>query len=319
MQNEQIISEAISRIEQRRQSARLEQERRMLEIRDKIPETAEIQKQLRHVCMAVFQAASEDDRQARIAAIRKKTEEAETMLRQILTANGYPADYLDVHYTCSLCNDSGFTGGKRCTCLEREIGAVAAERLNSNSQLALCSFESFSLEYYRDLPHEQFATMENIFRKCRQYAEDFSPLTAPSLLMMGATGLGKTHLSLAIANVLLHRGHSVIYDSVGSLMHILEQEHFGRSQQNGDTLDTILHCDLLILDDFGTEFDTAFTRSAIYTILNGRMNAGLPVIISTNLSPEEIISVYGERIASRLFSASVMRFQGRDIRLRRKA
>ena len=319
MLKEEILAAALRRIEERRRAARAEQERRTAEILEKIPEAAKLDRQLRKVCMSVFQAGSAENRQERLAAIRKQTDEAAVMLRQMLTACGYPADYLDIHYSCTKCNDSGYTDGRRCTCLEREIGLAAAEQLNRQSQLALSSFDAFSLDYYRDLPHEEAAQMEKIYRFCRQYAEHFSPQRAGSLLMIGATGLGKTHLSLAIASEVIARGFTVVYDAAGSLLHILEQEHFGRAEAGADTLSALLECDLLILDDFGTEFDTSFSRSVIYTILNGRINAGLPFIVNTNLSHEEMLERYGERIVSRLFAATVMRFCGRDIRLKKKA
>ena len=160
--------------------------------------------------------------------------------------------------------------------------------------------------------------MEQNLAVCKAYADSFSPERSGSLLMSGNTGLGKTHLSLAIANALLQRGVHVIYDSIGSLLHILEQEHFGRGDSDSDTLSTVLDCDLLILDDFGTEFRTSFSRSMIYTILNSRMNAGKPMIVNTNLTLGEIREEYGDRVVSRLISASQMlAFYGRDIRIQK--
>ena len=315
-----IFDAAIAVVQQRRLAAQREQEQRQEQVHREIPETAELDATLRNTCFSLLRAASangtEEDRKKRLAAVTKYSEEADAMLRQILTAHGLPADYLDVHYQCSACNDTGFCGGLPCDCLKYEIGKIGAERLNRSSQLSLCSFDHFSLAYYKSLPPEQYQTMERIYQECRSYAEQFSPDSAGSILMIGSTGLGKTHLSLSIADVLLKKGFSVVYDSVGSLLHQLEKEHFGRVEQD-DTLQLLLDCDLLILDDFGTEFDTNFTRATIYTILNGRLSADKPMIINTNLARQALTEQYGARILSRLFSCRIMQFYGKDIRFQK--
>lgn len=320
MRQEQIYEQALERIRARRRAAQQQQELRTEQIRTEIPETAELDKQLRSFCLSMARVLTTDrgDHTARLQALERHTREADAMLRQILQAHGYPADYLDVHYTCTQCSDTGFAGGRPCTCLEQEIGKIRAEQLNTRSRLAVSSFAEFSLSYYSTLPPEQYRAMEQNLRQCVEYAEQFSPDTAGNLLMFGGTGLGKTHLSLAVANVLLQKGYSIIYDSVTALMHILEQEHFGRGRADEDTLTALLECDLLILDDFGAEFDTSFTRSMIYTILNSRMNARKPLIVNTNLSNTEMQEKYGDRILSRLLSgARMLPFYGRDIRLQK--
>lgn len=322
MYQRDIYAQAIANIDKRRQQARLLQEQHTDEIRAKFPETVEIEGQLRSTCFSVMQASRDTDdltRQKRIADIQKKTETAEKMLQEILVANGYPADYLAVKYTCPECSDSGFVGGVPCSCLKREIAKVGAEKMNAKTMLSLCSFESFSLDYYRDLPEEQFAAMQRIFAQCQEYAANFSP-DAPSIFMSGQTGLGKTHLSLAIANVVLENGWCVIYDSASALLRQIENEKFARTPdaQASDTMGLLLDCDLLIFDDFGTEFDTSFTQSAIYTLFNGRLSAGKPTIISTNLELKSLQERYGDRIVSRLIaSCQNMVFHGSDIRFKK--
>lgn len=318
MLREQIFAEAMNRIAEKRLSAQREQERRTDEIISKIPETAALDRRLRTVCLSVMQIADGEQRAEQLRQIQKQAAEADGMMRQILTANGYPADYLDIHYSCEKCSDTGFVNGERCTCLQHEIAVISAEQMNSRSRLSLCSFDSFSLRYYDDLPQNERSAMERNFELCRQYAAGFRPGESGNLFLIGGTGLGKTHLSLSIASVLLEKGFSVIYDSVGSLLHTLEQEHFDRSEASGDTLETLLDCDLLILDDFGTEFDTSFTRSMLYTILNSRMNAAKALIVNTNLSSSEIQSSYGDRILSRLLSSEILPFYGKDIRLKKR-
>ena len=319
MMQEQIYSQAIDTIKARRRAAQEQQEARSEQIRREIPETAELERQLRSVCMEIAGAIGSGQCSEKIRAIEQHSLEADAMLKKLLAAHGYPEDYLDVHYTCSACSDTGFVGGKPCTCLERETGRISAEELNRHSRLALSGFETFSLHYYSNLPTEQYLAMEQNLAFCRQYAAEFSPSVQNNILMLGNTGLGKTHLSLAVAAELLKNGYSVIYDSAGSMLHHLELEHFGK-QEGSDTLELLLECDLLILDDFGTEFDTSFTRSMIYTIINSRINAGKPMIINTNLTSNEIRERYGDRILSRLLYASkILCFYGKDIRIQKRA
>ena len=135
------------------------------------------------------------------------------------------------------------------------------------------------------------------------------------LLLSGNTGLGKTHLSLAIASEVMQKGYGVLYDSVINLLRRVEREHFGRGEAGADTLEILLTCDLLILDDLGAEFDSSFYVSTVYNIINTRLNCGLPTIISTNLAPEEIGSRYGRSVLSRLEGEyEILPFFGEDIR-----
>ena len=320
MLQEQIYSQAIETIKARRRAAQEQQDARTDQIRREIPETAELDRQLRSACMEIARTMGSAQCAQQLRAIEQHTREADAMLRSLLTAHGYPADYLDVHYTCTLCNDTGFTGGKPCICLEREIGRIGTEQMNLRSQLALSSFDTFSMQYYKGLPADQFQAMEQNFQICKSSASAFSPSESGNLLMIGNTGLGKTHLSLAIANAVLQRGFSVLYDSVGSLLHTLEQEQFRKAANaQGDTLSVALDADLLILDDFGTEFDTAFSRAMISTLLNCRINAGKPMIINTNLTHNDIQERYGDRILSRLlFASRILHFYGRDIRIQKR-
>ncbi len=318
MYQESIYAEAMRRIDERRQRARLTQEQHTTEIEEKIPDIALIHQQLRENCFAIMQIVKREDRQKQLAEMQRSSAEAETMIQDFLAAYGYPADYLDTNYSCVKCNDSGFVDGRPCECLRREIGRVGAERMNASNQLPLCRFETFSLEYYKELPLEQQQAMQQIYERCKAYAEEFS-LHSYSLLLRGKTGLGKTHLSLAIAGVLLEKGFSVVYDSSGHLLRQVEKEHFSREQHTDDTMQVLLECDLLIWDDFGTEFDTAFTRSAIYNIINGRLLSHKPMILNTNLTLEALQDRYGDRIISRLISTCLqMQFFGKDVRLQKR-
>ncbi len=318
MINDDIYMEALRHIDERRRKARLSQEQRAEEIREKLPQTAELERQLQSVCVSIIRGCAQPGRGEWLQSIRERSEEAARMLRAILVSGGYPEDYLDVHYTCPLCCDSGFVDGKRCECLTKEIGKVASERINRESRLKLCGFENFRLDCYEDLPRQQRDKMIENYEYCVNYAETFAPDISPSVLMVGGTGVGKTHLSLAIAAKLLQKGVSVIYDSTGSLLEQLHREHFGESKDSGtSTLRTLLECDLLILDDFGAEFRTEFNDAMLYTILNTRLNACSPTIVSTNIGSSDMEQNYDDRLTSRLYSSKVLNFPAKDYRMLR--
>ncbi|HPU58162.1 MAG TPA: ATP-binding protein, partial [Candidatus Avimonas sp.] len=154
--------------------------------------------------------------------------------------------------------------------------------------------------------------MKEIIEYCKNYAEDFD-CNSPSLLLRGATGTGKTHVSLSIAKVAIDKGFGVIYGPVQKLLHKIEKEHFGRADGNSE--DMMIECDLLILDDLGTEFSSPFYTSCLYNLINSRILDGKPTIISTNFNQNELMERYGEQITSRIIGNFVpLTFMGKDIR-----
>ena len=158
--------------------------------------------------------------------------------------------------------------------------------------------------------------MKEILDFCRDYAADFAT-DSPSLLLYGATGLGKTHLSLAIASEAVKKGYGVIYGSAQNLMSRLEKEHFssGRNSEYEGSEQALLECDLLIIDDLGAEFSTQFTVAELYNIINTRIMSRLPVIISTNLTPDGLEQKYTQRITSRIIGNYITLYLcGKDIR-----
>lgn len=249
-----------------------------------------------------------------ILHLAKKNLDAQNKRKELLKANGYPEDWLDVKYTCDKCEDRGSVNGFFCDCYKNLLRSIEYEKLCSRLPVNDCTFDNFKLDYYPDgagiSPKKR---MKSVFDYCQAYAEDFGK-NSPSLLLYGMTGLGKTHLSLAIAGKAVERGFGVIYTSAQKLFNTLEREKFGRSEDNG-TVQSVVDCDLLIIDDLGAEFSTQFTISALYDIVNGRELEGKPTIISTNLTPERIKDTYSDRIASRILSNYVMlQFDGADIR-----
>lgn len=323
--NEQLFTQALAAVQARRMAAAAEQQRRFDEIGGKIPQIAEINAQLATTSTRLFEVMQDGrDVEARLESLKNENLEAQRIISQLLVQNGYPADYMELHYQCGRCNDTGYCGGVYCECLKKEIASAAIRKMNENAQLKLATFEQFSLDYYKGLTSEQgedcYAVMRRIFAACKRYAQNFTP-DAPSLLFYGRSGLGKTHLSLAVAHDVIAKGYDVIYDSIINLLERVEREHFGRTQDgdSGNTLEVLLHVDLLILDDLGTEFTSPFYVSVIYNLINTRLNRGKPTIISTNLDHAELRRRYEERILSRLFAAyEPLHFIGTDIRLQKK-
>ncbi len=220
------------------------------------------------------------------------------------------------HYTCPACKDTGFVDGRMCSCLKQLQRSIAYEHLSMSVPLEKSTFSSFSLEYYKG-NKAAYQQMENILRACRDYAEKFRA-NSPSLLFKGGTGLGKTHLSLAIAGAAIEKGFGVIYGSAQSFATSLEKERFQRQDPEGlsDTHSQLLSCDLLILDDLGTEFPSAYVNAALYDVINARMLADKPTIISTNLSMKELENRYSERFASRIAGYyGKLEFIGSDVRV----
>lgn len=241
-----------------------------------------------------------------------------------LTDSGFPANYLDMHYDCKLCSDTGYVSGKMCSCLRQKYNEEQAKELSNLLKLSEDTFDNFSLEYYDSTvdhatgisPRKQ---MEIVREVCWSYASRFSPASG-NLLLYGSTGLGKTFLSTCIAKVVSEKGYSVVYDTAGSVFSKFEEEKFSREDDNSEAKSDIaryLSCDLMILDDLGTEMTTAFTVSALYNLINTRLTTkGKKTIISTNLLPVDISKRYSPQIASRILGEySALKFVGKDIRL----
>ncbi|HEX2985769.1 MAG TPA: ATP-binding protein [Caproiciproducens sp.] len=254
-----------------------------------------------------------------LTRLKQNNQMLQNRLKQLLVSDGYPEDYLEPRYSCEKCGDQGYIDGKMCNCMKNLLRAESYRRLNALTPLALSTFESFSINYYSDKAENgrrsPRAIMEAVYNQCIRYAAGFS-LTSPNLIMMGGTGLGKTHLSLAIANTVIQKGFGVVYCSVNNIITQLEREHFGKD--DGDSGKSLMECDLLILDDLGTEFRSAFSGAEIYNIVNTRLMIQRPTIISTNLNMQELQERYTERFASRImgnYARAV--FCGQDNRLQK--
>lgn len=318
----QTYEKAESVINSRRLSSQSENERRQKEIEIKIPEIREINSQLSRTIVDISKLiiSKKTNIKESLAEIKEKNLQAQRLVESLLTANGYPADYLKPKYYCKKCQDRGYTEYGRCDCLLNLLKKYSIEKLNEQANLPDCDFNHFSLEYYRGKKDADgddcFEIMKSIYEFCKNYAESFS-LKSESLLMYGKTGVGKTHLSLSIAKAVAERGFNAAYGSIVNLLTIIEREHFGKvsEEENMDTVNLLINADLLVLDDLGAEFSSQFYESVTYNIINSRINLGLPTIISTNFTAAELQKKYNERIISRIFGEfSTLYLVGEDIR-----
>lgn len=312
------VYEAVTQELQRRRVA-AEQEAAALRARMRrdprvLPLEAVMAGSMRRVAQAVLKGGNAE---AEIAVIRAESQKAKAELSAIMKEHGETATSFSPRYTCSQCEDTGFVNGRSCACRNTLLREHAAAELRRWTGMKLCSFETLDLSFYDNTFDERLGcspreAMKEVLEYCRWYGTHFA-LSHPNLLLSGPTGTGKTHVSLAIAAAACDRGANVVYGSVQALLHKMEADHFGRADAH--TEQTLLDCDLLILDDLGTEFSSPFYTSALYTLINGRMLEGRPTIISTNLDAAAIYNHYGEQIASRLIGTyEPLLFVGRDVR-----
>lgn len=315
------FDEAESELEAVRMRNQRIAEMRIDEINEKCPDTAALRRELAGTSAKLIALITEkpENVHERIAELEKENLALQERMRVSLVKHGYPEDYLAPVYNCRICRDTGIVDDRRCSCFMDIVKKKAADHLNSVTPLKLCGFEDFSLAYYDDArPTDLGPTSRKIMAKnleeCKKYAEDFH-IPYKSLLLRGKTGLGKTHLSLSIASEVINKGYSVIYGSVPDLMRRLDKEKF----EGGEVLDMLTTADLLILDDLGAEIDNRMYVSVLYTIINSRMNASLPMVINTNLTPAELERKYDERVSSRLYTIDELIFVGSDVRVMKSA
>ncbi|MGI5967063.1 ATP-binding protein [Anaerotruncus rubiinfantis] len=317
----EIYSQARQILDERRQKAQMRAEQRRTELYRELPRLSEIERMLARTGIAAAQAAlAGGGAQEQIERLKQQNLALQKERAQILRDAGLPEDFLAVHYVCPDCGDTGYVGQDRCACLAKLLRQLAYGKLSDTvSGASDCRFENFSLSYYPDEPSGPYGivprrAMDKVLNACRAYARNFTP-RSDSLLLCGGTGLGKTHLSLAIAGEVTNRGFGVVYTSSQRLLDRLSQQQFSRDITE-DYQQMALSCDLLIIDDLGAEFSTAFTVAALYNLINSRIIENRPCVISTNLDENGLRERYGDRILSRLLCAyRPLQFYGEDIRM----
>ena len=239
--------------------------------------------------------------------------------------NHFPEGYLEMHYVCGDCQDTGYIGDRKCHCLEKAIINLLYEQSNLNNVLASENFSTFSLDYYSPghidpkTGRSSRDAIEAALKACHDFVDNFAS-GSDNLLLYGDIGVGKTFLSHCIAKELLEKSYSVIYFSASRLFEFLAKDIFGKKDPSKeDARSHIYNCDLLIVDDLGSELPNTFTVSQFFMVLNERILRRKPMIMSTNLTLEKIKGLYSERIFSRISSSfTMLRLTGDDIRIQKK-
>ena len=320
-----LLGRAIERLEE--QNRRDEQARDRLRARvyTKLPRVAQIDRiiagSFADAAYAALESGSRDPEGA-LRSIMLENLSLQAERAELMSEAGFAPDCLDEHPRCDICSDRGFSGTKPCRCLMELYAEEQRRELSQLLKLGEETFDSFRLEYYDARPDKDGISpreqMEVVYEICLQYAWKFGG-ERDNLFMTGGPGLGKTFLSTCIARVVSEAGWSVVYDTAVSVFNHFEEARFSRTYTDMEEvqaeLERYMNCDLLILDDLGTEMTTSFTISTLYDLINTRIRTRKKTIINSNLGIDEIRRRYSTQIASRLQGDyTLLRFVGRDIR-----
>lgn len=308
-----VLREALKQVSDRRKKAQREFEKQKSDVYAAHPELSDIDNQMQikasRAALLMFSGNTFEAEK-----LQKELNELTLQKAKILKSAELPEA---PECCCKKCNDTGYCDGKLCECVTDLAASLSYTSLLGDMPLDVSTFDSFDLDYYSEEKNEKGVSprrqMSAILKICRDFAEKFPE--GKNLLFTGSSGLGKTHLSLAIANEVLKKGHSVVYGSAQNLITEVSRETFDRSGSTAK-IDSLNSCELLILDDLGTEFSTQLSSSIVYNIINTRLLRGLSTVISTNLDIKQINDTYSERVASRIIgSYTVCPCFGNDIRL----
>lgn len=307
--------EIMREYEKRREAARHTVEEHKQEVWDIIPEYKQIEEKITDIAMECAANVFDGDKTS-IEKMKSKIEELTARQKELLATFGFPDDYLVPKYSCKDCCDTGYIDGRKCHCLVQESLKILYKQSNIEEVLKRENFDTLSYDYYTD---EEKQKMEVIIDKCKAFTEDFDN-KYENILLYGNVGVGKTFLTNCIANELIKKGCSVIYFTSIRLFDTLSQSVFSRDDEEPfDVQKDIFTCDLLIIDDLGTESVNSFVASRLFDVLNERDLRRKSTVISTNLTLEAINDRYTERNFSRIFgNYSVLRPDVSDIRIQKR-
>ena len=316
----EVVRRARQRLAEAREDRESENRQHMAEAYEKVPRIREIDLELRRTMAMAAQAAfarGEDGREA-LEAVRLKNRALQEE-RQRLAEEYFDVGYLDDSPICDKCGGTGYIGTTMCECLAELC------RQEQKKELTILTggretFNQFRLDYYPDRVDPKYgfsprAIMERLLKSCREYAFTFQSHSG-NMLFVGDTGLGKTFMAACIARVVADRGYSVAYEPASQLFSVLERDRFNPDEDSRREAKKFRDCDLLIIDDLGTEMPGQFITAALYSLLNDRIIARKPMVITTNLNVEDMRKRYSPQIASRLYGEFIRQtFVGEDIRV----
>ncbi len=288
---------------------------RRLELYEALPEVSRIDRVLAGTGMEIMAAMGQGaGAEKAVAELRVRNDELMAKRRSLLRQNGYPEDYSDIRYECKECGDTGFVDTKMCRCMKQALVLAGYESSGIGGLIRTQSFENFSIDYYKGFGGN-YDEVRLALQRLKAFAEGFDGQTYKNHLLIGGTGLGKTHLSTSVAKTVIERGYDVLYVTATGMMADFETKRFGNGAEPRHDPERYEQAELLIVDDLGTEIANQFTLSCLYDVINERINRRRSTIINTNLSFKDLESRYNERIASRLLGEYIpMRFLGKDVR-----
>ncbi len=328
-----LLARAREALEDERRENQAEQQRRTDLIYHRIPEIESIDRRMRSQMSDLVRLtlSKPADLSHRLEKLQKENLDLQMRKAELLHAQGFPIDYLDEIVSCKVCGDTGMVDGRLCACMEKRYNRELTKELSVLLRSGDESFERFDLSLYPDTPEQESgvsarSAMRIVFSACRGFADSFPdvPANLRNLLLRGESGLGKTYLSACIARSVAERGYSVCYDTASAALDAFEKQKFSRIPEEAEAAalraERMLSCDLMILDDLGTEMATPAAASALYTLINTRLTRSLHTVISTNCSDDELRRRYSPQICSRLFGEFLeLPFYGNDIRLMKRS
>lgn len=316
----EIVKRARARLSQAREDRESENRQHLARAYAAVPRIREIDIELRRTMAQAAQAAFLQGTDGRELLEKARLQNLELQQeRAILAQENFEEGYLDETPICEICGGSGYVGSTMCECLQelcRQEQKKEITVLSGGKE----SFAQFKLDYYSDRVDPKYGAsprtiMDRNFQYIRRYALTFAP-SSDNLLFVGGTGLGKTFLAACVARAVADRGYSVVYETASHLFSKLEQAKFSPNEENRREAELLTACDLLIVDDLGTEMPGQFVTAALYSLLNDRILAGKPMLITTNLNKDEMTRRYSPQIASRIYGGFVGKsFVGEDIRI----
>lgn len=285
-------------------------------VREKLPEYSSLERQETSLYLKKAECLLDDDKEA-LRAISEEIALIRARKANLLSRAGYPEDYLTLQYTCPLCKDTGYVNGEKCRCFLQASTSLLYEQSGIRELLKQDNFDNLSYEYYEG---EDLTRFQNAVTTCQNFVKNFNS-DYHNLFFYGTVGTGKSFLSGCIARELIEKGNLVIYFSAAKLFEELSRHTFDSRNREDRSLflDDLFQCDLLIIDDLGTELTNSFVASQLFSCLNERHLRKKATVISTNLSLQELRDRYSDRIFSRITSNyEVCKLTGPDIRMYKK-
>ncbi|MCL1793758.1 MAG: ATP-binding protein [Oscillospiraceae bacterium] len=324
--NGKVIRKVLGDFENKCKSAVIDAEKRKTEMHDKIPGLFEIDKKLEEThkkfAAIIFSGGNYD---LKMAEAKKINQELISKRNFLLEKAGYPKNHTEPIYDCAACSDTGYKGDIMCECLKKALAAEGINHSGLGRTIKSQTFENFNLNYYdkkksldETVNESPYRHMKEICDECKKFASNFGG-EQKNLMFIGSTGIGKTHMSSAIAYEVIKRGYDVFYDSAQSILYSFEKERFSKSAFDPEIIERYASSDLLIIDDLGTEYSGNMAVSSLYNLINSRLLEKKSMIISTNLTGSEMQNKYDARIMSRIIGEfTILNFIGDDIRLKKR-